>query len=236
MRSRVFDAEHLPVRSQERYALQSSRMIRVGLGPDVLAVKGTMVGYTGDLRFHHEKSGSVARMAKKVVTSENVSLMRVSGRGEAWLAHEAGYLHQVHLQDEALSINARNLLAFDASLRWDINRLKGAGMLGGGLFNTTVAGTGTVVVNVIGKSVALDCSQQPVYVDAQSAVCWPATLAPGVHSSMNMGSMLRGGSGEAVQLVFHGPGFVVVQSYEWRNPRSDSQGGGLIGNAVDLFS
>ena len=41
--------------------------------------------------------------------------------------------------------------------------------------------------------------------------------------------MLRGGSGEAVQLVFHGPGFVVVQSYEWSNPRSDSQGGGLIG-------
>ena len=109
-------------------------------------------------------------------------------------------------------------------------------MLGGGLFNTTVGGTGTAVVNVVGKSVALDCSQQPVYVDAQSAVCWSATVAPGVRSSMNMGSMLRGGSGEAVQLAFRGPGFVVVQSYEWRNPRTDSQGGGLIGNAMELFS
>ena len=41
--------------------------------------------------------------------------------------------------------------------------------------------------------------------------------------------MLRGGSGEAVQMVIHGPGFVAVQSYEWSNPRSDSQGGGLSG-------
>jgi uncharacterized protein (AIM24 family) len=33
---------------------------------------------------------------------------------------------------------------------------------------------------------------------------------------MNMSSMLRGGSGEAVQYAFHGPGFVVVQAYEWK--------------------
>jgi uncharacterized protein (AIM24 family) len=31
---------------------------------------------------------------------------------------------------------------------------------------------------------------------------------------MNMRSMLRGGSGEAFQLAFHGPGFVVVQPSE----------------------
>ena len=52
---------------------------------------------------------------------------------------------------------------------------------------------------------------------------------------MNMSSMLRGGSGEAVQMAFHGPGFVVVQSYEWTNPRSDSQGGGILGTAADLL-
>ena len=89
-------------------------------------------------------------------------------------------------------------------------------MLGGsGLFNTTVGGSGTVAVTSIGKPVVFDCSQQPVFVDPNSAVMWSATLTPGVHSSMNMGSMLRGGSGEAVQYVFHGPGFVVVQAYEW---------------------
>ena len=53
-------------------------------------------------------------------------------------------------------------------------------MLGGGLFNTTVGGRGHPVVHVVGKPVVLDCSQQPVYVDAQAAVCWSATLLPGV--------------------------------------------------------
>ena len=236
MRSPVFDADHLPVRSQERYALQNSRMVRVGLGPDVLAAKGVMVGYTGQLQFHSEKTGSMAKLAKKIVTSENVSLMRVSGQGEIWFAREAGYNHLVHLEGEGLSINSRNLLAFDATLQWDINRARGGGVLGGGLFNTTVGGRGTLAITVVGKPVVLDCSQQPVYVDAQAAVCWSATLTPGVTSSMNMSSMLRGGSGEAVQMVFHGPGFVVVQSYEWKNPRSDSQGGGILGTAADLLS
>jgi uncharacterized protein (AIM24 family) len=60
----------------------------------------------------------------------------------------------------------------------------------------------------------LDCSQQPTFVDPQSAVCWSANLSPNVVSSMNMKSMLRGGSGEAVQYSFHGPGFVVVQPSE----------------------
>jgi uncharacterized protein (AIM24 family) len=196
MRSPVFDADHLPVRSAERFALQNSRMVRVGLGPDLLAAKGTMVGYVGQLQFHAERTGSIAKLAKKVVTSENVSLMRVSGRGEVWLAQEAGYTHLLELEDEGISVNARNLMAFDATLSWDINRARAAGIMGGGLFNTTVGGRGTVVVNVVGKPLVLDCSQRPVHVDAQSAVCWSASLSPGVQSSMNG---LRGGAGLRVE-------------------------------------
>jgi uncharacterized protein (AIM24 family) len=41
-----------------------------------------------------------------------------------------------------------------------------------------------------------------------------------------MKSMLRGGSGEAFQYAFHGPGFVVVQPSEWQPPTSGGQGGG----------
>ena len=51
-----------------------------------------------------------------------------------------------------------------------------------------------------------------------------------------MSSMLRGGSGEAFQYSFHGPGFVVVQPYEFVAPSSgkgNSGGQGVIG---DLFS
>ncbi|MDT0202438.1 AIM24 family protein [Nocardioides sp. AE5] len=215
MKSDLFDQSNLRVNSQERFALQNDHMLRVGLGPDVLATKGAMVAYTGQVQFHHEKSGSMAKLAKKIVTSEDVSLMRVSGQGEVYFASDAGYVFLLELENEGISTNFRNLLAFDASLTWDINRTKGAGIMTGGFFNTTVGGTGTVAVSSVGKPVVLDCSQQPVYVDPNSTVCWSASLSPGVHNSMNMSSMLRGGSGEAIQYVFHGAGFVVVQAYEW---------------------
>lgn len=215
MKSDLFDQSNLRVQSQERFTLQNDQMLRVGLGPDVLAAKGAMVAYTGQVEFHHEKSGSMGKLAKKIITSEDVSLMRVTGQGEVYFASDAGYVFLLELENEGISLNYRNLLAFDANLTWDINRVKGAGMMTGGLFNTTVGGQGTVAVTCVGKPTVFDCSQQPVFVDPNSAVCWSAGLSPGVNNSMNMGSMLRGGSGEAVQYVFHGPGFVVVQSFEW---------------------
>lgn len=216
MRSELFNQVNMEKQAHERWTLQNDQMLRVVLGPDLLATKGVMVAYQGQVQFHHEKSGSVGKLAKKVLTSENVSLMRVSGQGEVFFAEEAGYIYLMELENEGISINSRNLLAMDATLTWDINRTKGAGIATGGLFNTTVGGAGTVAINVVGKPMVLDCSQQPTFVDPQAAVCWSANLTPGVQNSMNVSSLLRGGSGEAIQYAFHGPGFVVVQAYEWK--------------------
>src|SRR5699024_3950559 len=83
MRSEIF-AGNTPVESPQRFALQNPQSLRVGLGPEVLATKGAMVSYRGQLQFHHEKSGGIGKLAKKVVTSEDVSLMRVSGQGQVW--------------------------------------------------------------------------------------------------------------------------------------------------------
>jgi uncharacterized protein (AIM24 family) len=99
-------------------------------------------------------------------------------------------------------------------------------MLSGGLFNTTLQGTGTVAIHTVGQPVILDCSQQPTYVDVQACVGWSANLVPQVVSSMNVRSMLRGGSGEAFQYAFHGQGFVIVQPDEWTPPQSQGGGGG----------
>jgi uncharacterized protein (AIM24 family) len=220
MRSDLFEKANLEAPSTDRFTLQNSQMLKVSLGPDVLASKGSMVAYQGQMEFHHEKAASLGQLAKKVFSSENVALMRVRGQGQVFFADEAGYINLLHLENEGISVNSRNLLAFDASMQWDINRTKSGGMVAGGFFNTTVGGTGTVAVVVVGKPVVLDCSQQPVFVDPQSAVCWSTNLTPGIHSSMQMSSLLRGGSGEAFQLVFHGPGFVVVQAYEWKPVRT----------------
>ena len=172
MKSELFAQDNLEISDGQRFALQNSHMLRVSLGPEVLAVKGGMVAFQGQIRFDHEKSGSMAKLLKKVVTSEDIPLMRVSGQGEVFFAQEAGTVHLVNLEGDGISVNGRNLLAFDAAMEWDINRVKGAGIMAGGLFNTTVRGTGTVALCTVGKPVVLDCSQQPTYVDVQAAVAW----------------------------------------------------------------
>ena len=60
----------------------------------------------------------------------------------------------------------------------------------------------------------LDCSRTPTFVDPQAAVCWSANLAPDIHTDVTLGSFFGRGSGEGIQMRFHGPGFVVVQPAE----------------------
>ena len=234
MKSELFGQDNLEVEGH-RFALQNSQMLRVALGGDVLAVQGSMVAFQGQIRFDHEKAGSVGKLLKKMVTSEDMPLMRVSGEGEVFFANEAGYVYLVELAGDGISVNGRNLLAFDAAMQWDINRVKGAGMMAGGLFNTTVRGAGPVALCTVGHPVVLDCSAQPTYVDVQACVAWSSHLVPNVVSSMNMKSMLRGGSGEAFQYAFHGPGFVVVQPSEWQPtvPQGSSSGGGGLGSLLN---
>jgi uncharacterized protein (AIM24 family) len=235
MKSELFEQANLEVQEQRRFALQNSQMLRVALGDDVLAVKGSMVAFQGQVQFHHEKAGGMGKLLKKVLTNEDMPLMRVSGQGEVFFANEAGYVFLVELDGDGISVNGRNLLAFDSSLTWDINRVKGAGMMAGGLFNTTVSGQGTAALCTVGQPVVLDCSAQPTYVDVQAAVAWSANLVPQVVSSVNVKSLLRGGSGEAFQYAFHGPGFVVVQPHEWTPPTQQSGGSGGSSSLGDLF-
>lgn len=214
MRSQIFDDVNAEVQSAERWVKQSSKMVKVTLGDDVLATKGAMVAYQGQVTFHHQGAGSVAKFLKKALTQEGAPLMRVAGQGEVFFARQAQNVFFITLEGDGLSINGANLLAFDAQVSFDVHRVKGAGILAGGMFNTLLQGHGTVAVTTDGPPLVLDCSQQPTFVDIQAAVAWSSSLTPQVVSSMNMSSMLRGGSGEAFQYSFHGPGFVVVQPSE----------------------
>ena len=70
MQSELFDQSNMEIADQQqRFALQNSQMLRVSLGPDVLATKGSMVAFQGSIEFHHEKSGSMGKLLKKMVTS-----------------------------------------------------------------------------------------------------------------------------------------------------------------------
>jgi uncharacterized protein (AIM24 family) len=231
VRSHLFDAANAEVQTGERWVKQNSKMVRTTLGPDVLSAKGAMVAYQGQVSFNHEGSGSVGKFIKRALTNEDAPLMRVAGQGEVFFARLAQDVFFVELTGDGLSINGTNLLAFDATLDWDVHRVQGAGMMSGGLFNTLVQGQGTVALTSDGPPTLLDCSQQPTFVDIQAAVAWSANLQPQVTSSMNMRSMLRGGSGESFQYSFHGQGFVVVQPSEGMPLGGQQNGGGSGGSS-----
>lgn len=230
MKSDLFAQANLEVQTTERFVLQNPRMLKVTLGAPVLATKGVMVAYQGQVTFEHKSAGSIGKLMKKVMTSEDNPLMTVEGQGEVFFADTAKNVFILNLEGDGISINGRNLLAFDANLDHDIRRVKGVGVAAGGLFNTIVQGTGQVALVADGDPMILDCSQQPTYVDINAAVCWSANLAPQIHNSMTMRSSLRGGSGEAFQYAFHGPGFVVVQPSE--GPAYHQGGGGGNGGNV----
>ncbi|MDP9861504.1 MULTISPECIES: AIM24 family protein [Streptosporangium] len=196
------------------FALQNSKMLRVQLNGEVLARQGSMVAFQGQMDFDYEGSGGVGRFLKKMVTGEGAPLMRVRGQGALFVANNADDVHLFYLENEAITVNGTNLLAFDPQLAWDIQRLQGAGIATGGLFNTTVQGTGWVAVTAHGAPVLLDTSYAPTFADSQSAVCWSAGLRVGVNRTLKAGALIGRGSGEAAQLAFQGQGFVLVQASE----------------------
>lgn len=214
MRSELFAPDHMERETQDQWALQSSKMLRVNMSQDIIATKGAMVAYQGQMTFTHEGSGSLGKFLKKAMTSEGGAMMRVSGQGEVFFARQGADVFTLTLEGEGITINTSNLLAFDANLQWDIKMLANAGMMTGGLFNLELGGHGTVAVSSDGPPMVLDCSVQPTFVDPQAAICWSQNLQPTIKNDFKMGSLIGRGSGESFQLAFHGPGFVVVQPSE----------------------
>ncbi|WP_280255263.1 AIM24 family protein [Nocardia wallacei] len=196
------------------FALQNSKMLRVQLNGDVLAKQGSMVAFQGQMDFDYEGAGGIGKFIKKAVTGEGVQLMRVKGQGALFLADDAADVQLFFLENEGITVNGSNVLAYDPSLTSNIQRVQGAGIAAGGLFNTTLQGTGWVAVTTHGAPVMLDASRAPTFADGQSAVAWSTSLQVGVNRTFKAGALIGRGSGEAMQLAFRGQGFVLVQASE----------------------
>ena len=117
-------------------------------------------------------------MLKKAVTGEGMQLMKITGSGEVFLADTAQDIHLIYLENDMITVNGPNLLAFDAGIDWDIQRVEGAAaMMGGGLYNMALNGTGWVAILSDGPPVLLNVAAAPTFADAQAAITWSA----GVH-------------------------------------------------------
>ena len=228
--------EYQETQSQEAFALQNSKLLKVELNQVTIQAKlGSMVAYQGEVTFEHAGSGGMSRMLKKAVTGEGQSLMKMTGSGEVFLADTAQDIHLIYLEDDSITVNGPNLLAFDSGIEWDIQRVQGAsGMMGGGLFNTSLKGSGWVAILSDGPPVLLNVASAPTFADAQAAITWSSGVTTSLKTDFKAKNLIGRGSGESIQMAFQGQGWVLVQPSEGRVAVTGAQGGasGGIGNLL----
>jgi len=206
------------IETGEPFTLQGPRLLKVELSEtSVMARNGSMVAYQGEVRFEH-KGGGLGRLLKKAATGEQLRLMQASGSGELFLANQAMLVHLLRMDDDSLTVNGANVLAFQAGIDWDVTRVKGgtAGMLAGGLFNVHLRGTGLVALVSDGEPVRLDISEAPTFADPQAAIAWSGGVQTSLKTDVQVKSLIGLGSGESFQLGFSGKGWVLVQPSEGR--------------------
>jgi uncharacterized protein (AIM24 family) len=222
--------------STDAFALQNAYLLKVRLDQgSIRAKQGSMVAYQGDVSFEHAGSG-VAKFMKKALTGEGQDLMKVSGSGEVFLADTGQHVHLIRLEGEQITVNGRNLLAIDADIDWDVQRVQGAsGVMSGGLFNTVLRGSGWVAILSDGNPVLLDVGAAPTFADAQAAITWSQGVSTSIKTDFKLSKSLTGrSSGESLQIAFSGQGWVLVQPSEGRvgAPPSGGGGGGALGNLL----
>jgi len=224
MKSDLFSSENLAQQAMAPgMTLQNAKSIKYAVNGEMYARQGSMIAFRGDLQFEHKGQG-IGGLLKRAVTGEGLPLMVVRGMGEAWFAHEAANCFIVDMEPgDVFSVNGRNVLCFDASLFYEIRTVQGAGMTGGGIFNSVFTGHGRLGLVCDGHPIVIPVTpQQPVCVDTDAVVGWSAGLQTSLHRSQSFGSMIRGGSGEAVQLRLDGEGFVIVRPSELRPERASA--------------
>ncbi|GLX50818.1 hypothetical protein Shyhy01_37680 [Streptomyces hygroscopicus subsp. hygroscopicus] len=216
MKGDLFSSRHMVQAATEPgMSVENAKCLRYAVDGEMYARQGAMVAHRGDLRFERKGQG-VGGMLKRAVTGEGLPLMAVRGQGEVWLAHEAQNCFIVEVEPgDRFTVGGRHVLCFDPSLSYEIKTVKGSGITAGGLFNSVFSGHGRLGLVCEGNPLVIPVSpEQPVYVDTDAVVGWTARLETSLHRSQSIGSMLRGGSGEAVQLMLQGEGVVVVRPSE----------------------
>ncbi len=200
------------------FELENPWMLEVNLNGQIWTKMGSMVAYHGNVKFEREGilEHGIGRLLKKTLTGEGTMLTKATGNGKVYLADGGKQITVLKLENESIFVNGNDLLAFEPSVSWDIKMLKRiAGMMSGGLFNVKLEGTGMIAFTTFQAPLTLKVTpDNPVTTDPNATVAWSGSLSPEIKTDISLKTFLGRGSGESIQLLFKGTGFVVVQPYE----------------------
>lgn len=190
------------------------------------AKKGSMVAYTGQMKFSKRLLGTnkgnivgqVLNHAARKITGENLEIMEVKGSGTCYLADLAAHVTVIDLEGsgpwQSICVESEDLLAFTPQCHYGVTPI-GVGVISQkGLFTSKLTYTGPgaqVAVKTNGNPLVL---QAPCRVDPDAMVAFTGA-APKVKIDVNLKTLIGQTSGESYMLEFTEPGqLVIVQPYE----------------------
>ena len=205
-------------RQQGLFELESERMLDINLDGEVWTKMGSMIAYTGQIKFIREgiMEQGIGNLLKKAVSGEGARLTKAVGKGSVFCADAGKKITILQLRNEAICVNGNDLLAFENTLDYNIRLMrKMTAMLAGGLFNIRLQGSGMVAITSHYDPLTLPVTpNEAVTTDPNATVLWSGNLEPEFKTDIQLKTFFGRGSGESVQMQFRGNGFVVVQPFE----------------------
>jgi uncharacterized protein (AIM24 family) len=205
----------------------NSKVVRARVSPatPVLARRGAMLGYSGQVTFRpvHGQGRGIGGMAGAALSGESNPMMATEGQGEVLYGYRGLHVTVLELDGGApLVCEADRLLVHDAQLQTSVQFLGSGGvrqaisgaMTGQGLFTTNVHGRGSVALLSHGGAFPLQLGGQQVGVDPQAYVGHVGQLSIDLAAKVGFRDVVGRGSGEALQLRISGHGTVYVQASE----------------------
>src|SRR5688572_17510460 len=217
-------------RGQGVFELENERLLEVNLNGMAWTKTGSMVAYLGQIKFTREGvlEHGIGKFLKKALTGEGTRLTKAEGAGKLYLADAGKKISVLHLAGDALFVNGNDVLAHEPSLKGGIRIMrKVRGMVAGGWFNVRFEGTGMLAITTHYDPVTLRVQPgYPVFTDPNATIAWSGSLTPEFKTDISLKTFLGRGSGESVQMMFNGDGFVVIQPYEEVAFQGAAAGGG----------
>jgi len=200
------------------FELESERLLEVNLTGLMWIKTGAMVAYLGQIKFEREGilDQGLGNLLKKAISGEGTKLTKATGQGKMYLADSGKKVTILSLQNESIFVNGNDVLAFEPTLTSNITMMKKmAAIVSGGLFNVQLSGTGMLAFTTHYEPLTLRVTpNQPVFTDPNATVAWSGNLQPEFKTDVSLKTFLGRGSGESMQMMFRGDGWVVVQPYE----------------------
>jgi uncharacterized protein (AIM24 family) len=200
------------------FELESPQFLEVNLNGRVNTKTGSMVAYHGNIKFTREGilDQGIGNLLKKAISGEGMRVTYADGQGKLYLADQGKKITLLRLQQESLVVNGNDVLAFETTLPHKITMMrKIAGIMSGGLFNVRFEGTGLLAITSHYEPLTLRVTPgNPIVTDPNATIAWSGNLTPDLKTDISLRTFLGRGSGESLQMMFQGDGFVVIQPFE----------------------